>query len=106
MKVAATRVRSYREPKSILGKIIQFPLVRSVIGIIFVVLPLLIISQILHYLLSFSEPPWTSYLRDISTLLKFALAIWFYSLFTRLIEKRPADEMSASGAVLETGAKG
>lgn len=103
MKVAASRIRSYREPHGLIGKIVQFPLMRSVIGILFVVVPLLILKPLLDYAFSFSEQPWTSYLRDISALLRFGVAIWFYSLFTRLIEKRSADEMSASGSVLETG---
>jgi membrane protease YdiL (CAAX protease family) len=103
MKAAATRMRSFHEPTSVLGKIVQFPLVRSLIGILFVVVPLLVLKQLFDFILQFSEEPWASFQRDAFAILRFGVAIWMYRLFTKHVEKRTAAEMSASGSVMETG---
>lgn len=103
MKAAATRIRSFYEPQGIAGKIVQFPLVRSLIGIIFVIVPLLVLKYLFDWILQFSEEPWASFQRDAFAILRFGVAIWMYRLFTRVVEKRSASEMSASGSVMETG---
>ncbi|UCG62481.1 MAG: CPBP family intramembrane metalloprotease [Candidatus Zixiibacteriota bacterium] len=43
------------------------------------------------------------YLRDLIGIIFMAVAILMYRLFTRVVEKRPAVEMSARGSVSETG---
>jgi membrane protease YdiL (CAAX protease family) len=101
--IPVRQIYSYHQPKSRIGKIVQFPLVRSVIALLFFLVPIYVLSWARD--LVFDGPPESlnPYLRDVISIVFMAVGILMYRLFTRVVEKRPAVEMSARGSVSETG---
>ncbi|MEW6411206.1 MAG: type II CAAX endopeptidase family protein [Candidatus Zixiibacteriota bacterium] len=103
MNISVKQIRSFAEPAGVLGKIVQFPLVRTVIAILFVVVPVLVLKGLIDLVLDAIAEPAASWIRDIFAIVRIAVAIYFYGLFVRFVEKRKADEMSLSGSLSETG---
>lgn len=102
MNIPVVQTRSFAEPKGIPGKVIQFPLVRMLIGIIFVVVPIMLLKELFDLMFDATAEPVISYLRDAFAIVRMGVVIYSYSLFVRFIEKRKTLEMSASGSVGET----
>ena len=102
MSVDACLVRSYYEPKGTLGKIIQFPLVRTLIAFAFLI-PVLFLSRVVTDLaVDYVPEAYAEYVRDASGVLRILLLIYAYGLFTKYVEKRAAFEMSFVGSWRET----
>ncbi len=102
MNIPVRQIRSFADPKGILGKIVQFPLVRTVIALLFILVPMFLLEMLSEVILLIFEEPVTLWLRDLFAIVKIVVAISLYCIFTRLIEKRKALDVSLSGSVRET----
>jgi membrane protease YdiL (CAAX protease family) len=91
-------------PASRLGKIIQFPLVRSVVAVLFFVPVVLFHNVLVMQVLEKISQPLFSFIFDIETILNLALFVIAFRLYTKYVEKRTALEMSPAGCLRETGA--
>ena len=102
MSTDACQIRSFCEPKSTLGRIVQFPLVRTLIALLFLV-PVLFLTRLLADLVVDLVPEtYAEYVRDGFGVLRLLLLIYAYGLYTRFVEKRAAFEMSFVGSWRET----
>lgn len=90
-------------PTTRLGKVIQFPLLRILIVILFL-FPVGLLANLigLEYIKSFGEPTYTiiRYGRDFFFLILFMIA---YSLYTKYVERREAYELSFTKFYRELG---
>jgi len=89
-------------PESMFGKIIQFPLCRLLIAIIFLAVPsysLMFFDQQVFPSISENLQP---IIADLKSLLYFILLIVFYKLYVKVVEKRQPSEMSFNGGIKET----
>ncbi len=97
MQVGYEKTFTHAEPTSVMGKIIQFPLSRLIVGILF-----LMPVNLVHFL---GEELGASVTNDLvqkaiawaDIVISLALFILLYRLYTRFVEKRPAWEFSLSG---------
>ena len=88
MKTLPTELYSKALPMSRAGKIIQFPLIRIVITIGFLIPVFLLnkgLSQGINLLLSENSLVFARY---IEAAMSFALLLWAFILYTKYIEKR------------------
>jgi len=91
------------KPSSVGGKIIQFPLTRFIIALLFLV-PFSLLNNVI--VTNFIEPlpePYFTILNYLQSIFFFFLFLYAYSLYTRFIEKRKAFEISSKGGVREFG---
>jgi membrane protease YdiL (CAAX protease family) len=89
-------------PSSRIGKVIQFPLMRVLIAVVFITPAAMLHNVLVDYVFSGIEEPLFSYLLDVEGIINFALFLLSYRLYTRWIERRPAVEISGRGSVGET----
>ena len=91
-------------PKNLPGKIIQFPLTRIIIMILFFI-PISILHNLLYdKLLELSlSGLYFSVVHYLETILSFILFVIAYRLYTRYIERRNAYEVSGKGSLVEFG---
>lgn len=101
--VSVNRLTSRAVPASRLGKIIQFPLVRSVVAVLFFVPVVLFHNVLIAQVLERISQPLFSFIFDIETILNLALFVIAFRLYTKYVEKRTALEMSTAGCLRETG---
>ena len=80
---------------TLLKKIFQFPIVRIIIAIVFL-LPANLVSRLLKEIDIFGALK-----QEIGAIIGVALLMFLYSLFIRFIEKRKASEFSTSGMIRE-----
>jgi membrane protease YdiL (CAAX protease family) len=102
MTIKSSDLFSRVTPSSTIGRIVQFPLIRILIAIVFL-LPVILIHQLTSgWAKSLPAPynPWLSYIESIGLLV---LMILCYRLYVRLIEKRPMLELSRAGMFAEFG---
>lgn len=93
---------SRANPQGFLGKLRDFPLSRFAIAALFL-MPLVGLSAavVLLVIENLSEP-YATWVDIVRLILMFPLIIFFYSLYCRKIERRPAYEFSGEGAVGES----
>lgn len=90
-------------PKSALGRIIQFPLIRLLIVFLFFVPVALLHNATVDHLIAKFSQPYFSYLLSIESIANFALFLLAYRLYTRYVERRKAYEMSGKNSLGEFG---
>jgi membrane protease YdiL (CAAX protease family) len=103
MHIRSEQLFSSVIPKSKLGKVVQFPLVRIVIALLFF-LPFSIphntfIAPILEQL----QPPLYSSMVNLDAVISFIIFLLLYRLYTRFIERRKAWEISRQKVLGELG---
>lgn len=90
-------------PKSLLGKVMQFPLLRILLALLFVAPYLLFHNTIIaDFLVSLSGPLY-SILFYLDTIVTFLLILVFYGIFVKVIEKRDALEIKPKSSLQELG---
>ena len=103
MYLSSDQLFSNAVPESRFQKIVQFPLIRVIVAVLFL-LPFLLLSNLFaaQILEKLSEPYFTliKYARD---LISFITVLFCYSLYTKFIEKRNAFEISFNGFLTESG---
>ena len=104
MDIRSEQLFTNVKPDSVSGRIIQFPLVRFVIALLFLV-PFALLSNVTAiYIVEPSPEPYYTILKYLQAIVFFFLFLYAYSLYTKFVEKRKAFEISSSGSVLEFGA--
>lgn len=85
-----------------MGRIIQFPLSRIVVAIVFL-LPVAILHNVfLELVLVNFEEPLYSHILNIETIVNFGLFLLLYRLYIKYVERREAYEISGNKAIGET----
>jgi len=90
-------------PKSIPGRIIQFPITRMIIAVLFVLPYLLFHNNVIAGSLAAYSGPLRSLFLNTDIVLSLAILLLVYSLYVKWIEKRKAFEISPKGSLMEFG---
>lgn len=101
MPVSPQNLISRADNSNRLQRILQFPLIRIVIAMVFLG-PSVIVFNLVFGRLIETEVRWTSWPGDLAAIFVVGLTIWGYRLYSRLVERRPAFEVQSSGCVVET----
>jgi membrane protease YdiL (CAAX protease family) len=89
------------EPTGVMGRVIQWPLARSVVAVLFLAAVVMVHNVYTIFGLEKIPDPYFSYVLDIETVLLVAVLLYVYSRYARLVEKRPALEISGDRSVPE-----
>ncbi len=89
-------------PQSIGGKIVNFPLMRILISLLFIA-PVFILHNLADKLIKQIPDPTSEWVRHFESLIMIILFIIAYTMYTKYIENRSAHEFSSTGAVREFG---
>ena len=101
MPVSPQNLISRADNSNRLQRILQFPLIRIVVAMVFLG-PSVIVFNVVFGRLIETEVRWTSWPGDLAAVFVIGLAIWGYRLYSRFVERRPAFEVQSSGCVVET----
>lgn len=101
MSITPTDLFTTRRPDSPGGKIIQFPLVRIVVALLFLSPAIALHNLLMIFVFEKLEPPWFEICSDMMFPVDLVLMFLLYRLYTRLVEGRPTHEFSFSGAAPE-----
>ena len=98
----ASDLFSRASPKGTLSRVLQFPLIRIFIGLLFLAPVLAANGAFVLLVIENLEEPFATYM-DIGRLVAmFGLLLIAYRYYCNLVEKRPAHEVSSNGALKET----
>jgi len=103
MNITYDMLFSEVKPQSVGGKIVQFPIFRILISIVFLIPPILIHNTIVMLVRDVFEPASYEWFKDVMWIADILLFMLSYYFYTRFVEKRPAYELSKSKAFSETG---
>ena len=104
MSVEAEQLLTRARPKNALGRVLQFPLVRAVIVLVFLAPFLALHNTVVGDFLASLREPLKSYIGYLDTVVSVLILILLYRLYTRWVERRDAVEMGTHGLLLELGA--
>jgi len=90
-------------PQSVLGRIIQFPIVRILIVALFIAPFLLFHNNVIADLIASSSGLFHSILVNADAVVSIVIFMFFYSLYVKFVEKRKAYEISREKSVVEFG---
>ncbi len=90
-----------RRPETLPGKIVQFPLVRILVAILFISPAIILHNLLMIFVIEKIEPPWFEVVADLMFPVDLVLMFLLYRLYTRVVEGRPAHELSFKGAAPE-----
>lgn len=102
MTIESHQLFTSAAPETALGRVIQFPITRILIAIVFL-LPAVAIHKILEALVDMLPGSVSSWLNHAETIIMFIFFLLAYRIYVKVIEKRPAYEISSGGALKETG---
>jgi membrane protease YdiL (CAAX protease family) len=102
MHIEPRQLFSNSEAESGLNRIVQFPLVRIILAVLFLA-PAILVFNLLYGRVLPGASRWSSYPGDAGAVMVILLAYAGYLLYTRGIEKRPAYELSRRQSIRETG---
>ena len=104
MRVRVDELFTKARPEGIAGKVVQFPLIRLFIAVLFL-LPVLVMNKGLREAASRQFGSITiEFVKYLEAAVFFVLFIIVYRLYTKVVEKRPAREVLFDGAFKESGA--
>jgi len=90
-------------PQSVLGRIIQFPILRILIVALFIVPFLLFHNNVIADLIASSSGLFHSLLVNADAVVSIVIFLLIYYLYVRYVEKRKAFEISGEKSVVEFG---
>ena len=102
MNIKCEQLFSNASPKTKLGKIIQFPLIRIIVVTLFI-MPVTLLHLFTENIPNAFSEPYSTLLRYIETILMFALFLLAYRLYTKYVEKRKALEITQKNSFKELG---
>ena len=103
MLIKSAQLFTSVHPQSILGKIIQFPIVRILIVAVFIAPFLLFHNNVIADLIASSSGLLHSFLVNADAVVSIVIFMLLYALYVRLIEKRKAYEVSREKSAVELG---
>ena len=101
MLIQSSNLFTAVHPQTKLGKIIQFPLSRIPIVIVFLLPAIIFHNVFLELIWNRLEKPLSSHLLNIETIIVFILLLLCYRLYTKIVEHRPAYEIGAASSLKE-----
>ena len=101
--IKTNQLFSQKKSNTIAGKIIQFPLVRIIIALAFLIVVLLLHNLAYDKFIFNLSDDVGYYVRKIETILNIILLFWVYKLYVKFIEQRKAFEISGKKALNEVG---
>lgn len=90
-------------PKSVIGKIIQFPIMRILIVAVFIAPFLLFHNNVIADLIASSSGLLHSILVNADAVVSIVIFMLLYALYVRCVEKRKAYEISTKKSIVELG---
>jgi len=104
MNITYDMLFSEVKPQSVGGKIVQFPIFRILIIVIFMAPYLLVHNTIIMDAILAAAEPVQSGLRYIDAVISIVIILLLYNLYVRHIEKRKAHEISTKNSIQELSA--
>lgn len=91
------------KPKTLGGKIIQFPIIRILIAVLFIA-PISILNNLMSiYVVEQLPPLYYVFIANVLNIVYFFLILYAYRLFAKYIENRESYEISKNNSVKEVG---
>ena len=103
MRVQATQLTSEVNPTSVAGKILQFPVVRMLTTVLFIVPFLIVHNTVIGDAIVSTGEPYRSILVNIDAAASVCIILLLYGLYVRFVERRTAHEVSLAGGLGEAG---
>jgi membrane protease YdiL (CAAX protease family) len=104
MYIESKQLFTNAKPESVTGRIIQFPLIRFILALLFLV-PIALLSYVsATNIVEPSPEPYYTILKYLQAIVYFFLFMYAYHLFTKYIEKRETFEFSKKGFFKEFSA--
>jgi len=103
MTTTPTDLFTTRRPETLPGKILQFPLVRIIVAILFLAPAIALHNLLMIFVIEKFPTPWFEIGSSLMFPVDLTLICLLYRLYLRLVEGRPAHELSLKGAVPEFG---
>lgn len=91
------------KPQTRIGKIIQFPLTRIILALLFIAPVSVIANLAAIYITEPLGKPYSTILSNVTAVIYFFLFLYAYRLYTKYIEKREAYEISRKNSIRELG---
>ncbi|MFC2168624.1 CPBP family intramembrane glutamic endopeptidase [Acidobacteriota bacterium] len=101
MGVESQELFTQATPKTTMGKILQFPLIRLILVLLFIGPYLLLHNSLIGDALASSSGGMRSLFLAVDVIFSIGIILFFYSLYTRFIEKRKALEFSGKQSIKE-----
>lgn len=103
MKNSYSQLFTQSHPKSVTGRVIQFPITRIIIAVLFILPYLLFHNNVIADSLAAYIGPLRSLFLNTDVVLSLAILLLIYSLYVKWIEKRKAFEISPKVSLMEFG---
>jgi membrane protease YdiL (CAAX protease family) len=104
MHVESLKLKTQAMPASVPGKALQFPLVRILVAVAFLLPFVIFHNNVIGDLIASAPEPRRSIMSWVDSALSFVILLACYALYVRWIEKRKALEISTQSALSELGA--
>jgi membrane protease YdiL (CAAX protease family) len=98
MRVRVDQLRSQVQAGGVVGKVMQFPVVRMLAASVFVVPFLIVHNKLIGDAIAATREPVHSILVDIDAAVSVCIILLLYRLYARVVERRPCHEVSTGGA--------
>ncbi len=103
MSIKSEQLFTSVHPQSVIGRIIQFPIVRILIVAVFIAPFLLFHNKVIADLIASASGLFHSLLVIADAVVSIVIFMLLYSLYVRFVEKRKAYEISGKKSVVEFG---
>jgi uncharacterized protein len=103
MRVQTIQLISQVNPTSVVGKILQFPVVRMLTVALFILPFLVVHNTVIGDGIASTAEPLHSILVDVDAAVSVCVILLLYALYVRCVEKRKAYEVSLGGGLWEAG---
>lgn len=98
VEVSPSSLFTQRHPRSRSGRLLQFPLVRIPVAVLFISPAILVQNLVMIYGVERLDSPWSGLVRNLVLAGFVCLVFLLYGLYVRSIEGRSAHELSMRGA--------
>jgi len=100
--ISPEQLWSRAEQSSTVTKILQWPLVRSIVAVLFLAVVIMTHNVVTIYGLERIPEPYFNFILNAESILVFLGLMWVYRQYTRIVEKRKALEISTNRSLAET----
>ena len=104
MIVKVSALQTAGAPSGLPGRILQFPLIRSLLAALFIAVPITAHNLLAIYVLEKIPKPYFSYILDAETILVFLGIMYAFRIYTRVVERRTAHEFLFTKSLPESAA--
>jgi hypothetical protein len=90
MRVQAIKLTSQANSTSVVGKILQFPVVRMLTAALFILPFLIVHNTVIGDAIASTVEPYHAFFVDVDAAVSVCIILLLYSLYVRCVEKRKA----------------